>query len=248
MRTKPLVHALSIGLALCLWEWLVRRGLLNIFFTGSPTGILSSLWGLLKGGALPGHALKSLTNLLIGYSLAVLAAISLGIPVGFCGRVYDNLKGYAQWLYAVPMVVLIPLFILWFGIGDATKIAIVFVMAFFTVFIAAMEAAKGVDRQLADVCRVYRAGRLFTLLYLVLPASAGPIFAGAKLAAGRAVTGMILGETFGRAEGLGYLLFHFGALYSVNDMMASLLLILALSQALFWGITALEKKIVVWDR
>ena len=248
MRTKPLVHALSIGLALCLWEWLARKGLLNVFFTGSPSGILASLRGLLAGGALPGHALKSLQNLLAGYSLAVIAAVSLGIPAGFSARVYENIKGYAQWLYAIPMLVLIPLFILWFGVGDAAKIAIVFVMAFFTVFIAAMEAAKGADRQLADVCRVYRAGRLFTLLYLALPASAEPIFAGAKLAAGRAVTGMILGETFGRAEGLGYLLFHFGALYSVNDMMASLVLILALSQALFWGITALERKLIVWKR
>lgn len=246
INRRPLLHALFLCSVMASWEALARTGVINVFYTGSPSGIASALLQLFTHGSLGSHALKSIKNLLAGYALGVICGAGLGIVVGYYKRLYDNLKTYAQLLYIIPQLVLIPFFIIWLGIDDLAKTAIVFVMSFFPVFIAAMEAAKNADRELDDVCRIYGAGRLFTLVYFVLPASSGPIFSGAKISVGRAAAGMILGETFGRAEGLGYLLFHFGSLYSVNNMMAALLLLTAVSISLYCGINLAEKKLIRW--
>lgn len=233
--------------ALAAWELSGRIWPSAPFFIGSPSGVVKALGQTLADPAMLRHASSSVKNLLAGYILAVLAAVSLGLPSGYFKRVYSNIRVYVQVFYSVPRLVFIPLFILWLGIDDAAKIGIVFLMTFFTVYIAALEAAKRIDRELSDVCRVYGAGRLLTLTSLVLPAAAGPVLTGAKLAVGRAVAGMLLSETFGRPEGLGYLLFHYGATYMVNRMLAVLALVMALSVAMFYAVELLEYKLIKWQ-
>ena len=242
-------HAAVLTLLAGLWELLVRTGVLNSFFVSSPSAIALALLGLFrdKDTAILVHAAKSLRNLAAGYSLAVLAAVLLGVPAGYFNGIYRNVRVYARMLYSVPPIAYIPLVILWLGIGELSKIGMVFIMTFFTVFMAAMEAARSVNRELSDVCRVYGAGPARTLFYLVLPACARPIIAGAKLGVGRAVGGMLLGETFGIPEGLGYLLFHFGASYMISRLLGVLAIVMALSIALFYALDLLENKLVKWS-
>lgn len=246
IKRSPFLHALFLVSVLCAWELLTRRGVISSFFVGSPTGICGAFLELAGDPASLRHAGSSLGNLLAGYFLAVLAAVGLGLPIGYFRGVYANVRGYVRALYSVPRIAFIPLVILWLGVGNPAKIFIVFMLTFFTVFIAAMEAAKTMDRDLADVCAVYGAGRLATLRYLVLPSAAGPVTAGAKIAVGRAITGMILSETFGQPRGLGYLLFHYGASYRTNKMMAVLLAIVLLSLSLFYLVDSLERKFIRW--
>lgn len=241
---------LHLGAALALlaaWEASSRAGWADPFFVGSPTEAAAALLRLLRDPAFPAHARSSLGNLLCGYLLGAASGACLGAAAGAGRSAYEDLKGYARAAYTVPQVVLIPFLVIWFGIGDATKIAVVFLMTFFPVFVGVMEAARRVDRELRDVCRVYGAGAWTTYSRLVLPACVPAAFGGAKIAVPRAVAGMILGETFGRAEGLGYLLFHHGALYAVNDMLAVLGLILALSLGLYAAVDAVEIRAIRWE-
>lgn len=248
MRTsrRLLLHLAFVAGGLGLWEGLVRAGALNQFFTGTPSAILSTLAALLKSPSFLGAAADSFGNMAAGYFLAVLAGAGLGLPAGYFRRVYENIRYYVQTAYSIPRLVFVPLVILWLGIGAPAKIGIIFLFAFFPVFIVAMEAARDMDRDLSDVCRVYRSGRLTTLRYLVLPAASGPVLAGTKIAVGRALTGMLLSETFGRPEGVGYLLFHYGANYEINKMMAVIVLLASLSAGLYYCVEAMEKKLVRW--
>lgn len=245
---RPLVHLLALAALLAAWEILVRAGRVDGFYAGRPTQVAAALAALWREGALRAHALSSLRNLAAGYGLGVCAGAAAGLVLGHHRRLYDALGSYARLLSTVPQLVLIPFFILWFGIGDQAKIAIVFVMTFFPVLIAGMDAARCVPRELLDVCAVYGAGHWLTLAWVVLPSSAEALFTGARVAVSRAVAGMILGETFGRAEGLGYLLFRYGLEYSVNRMLAVLLVIMALSLGLFRALGLLEAGLVRWRR
>ena len=243
---RALLHPAFILAALCLWEVLVGSGILNPFFTGTPSGILSALLRLLRSREFLAAAAGSFGNMAAGYLLAVLAGVALGLPAGYFKRVYENVRYYVQTAYSVPRLVFLPLVILWLGIGVPAKIGIVFLFAFFPVFMVSMEAARGMDRDLADVCRVYKAGRLTALRFLVLPAASGPVLSGTKIAVGRALTGMLLSETFGRPEGIGYLLFYYGAVYEINKMMAVLVILAAISAVLYFCVELLEKRLVRW--
>ena len=246
IETRLLTHLTVLAAFLLLWEWLARSGAVSGFYTGAPSAIFSALLEHFRSGLFARHGARSLGNLAIGYPLALVCGALAGVVIGYYKPLYRNLRFYLQAFYTVPQLVLIPFFILWLGVENASKITIIFLMAFFPVLISAMEAAKAVDPELVNVCRVYGAGRLMTLSRLVLPACAPQIAAGAKIGAVRAVAGLILGEAFGRAEGLGYLLFHFGAVYSVNDMMAVLVVIMAAGLSLFFSLNFAERKILTW--
>ncbi len=240
------MHGIFLGCILCLWELLVRKGMVNPFYVGSPSGIWTAGAGMLRSGELTSNAYVSVRNLLVGFLSGVTAGALVGITVGHSSRLYGNLKGYLRFFYTVPQLVVIPFLIIWLGVGDASKVLIIFLMTFFPVVIVAMEAARAVPVELEDLFRVYGAGRLFTLTRLVLPASSRAIAAGAKVSVSRAVAGMILGETFGQAAGLGYLLFRYGAVYSVTHMLAVLAVIMAVSGGLFYSLDLAEKRLIRW--
>ncbi len=248
-RERQLLGVAGVVLPLLLWEaipWLVTlpKGA-NLFFT-VPSRIPVALYGLIASGEFQPHFAVSATEFLVGLGLAVGVGLPLGLVTGRFRTLDDLLDPYVTALNATPRIVWLPLFILWLGIGIWSKVMIVFIGALFPLLINTYEGVRNVDRVLVNVVRSFGAGEWQVMRVVVLPYAVPYIVAGLRLAIGRAILGVVVGEFFGASRGLGYLIASAASNYAVDVMFAGVLVFMALSLLLTLLVQALEARLTRW--
>jgi ABC-type nitrate/sulfonate/bicarbonate transport system permease component len=191
--------------------------------------------------------LDSLTVLGIGFSLAIVAGTFLGILMGRFKLLEYVMDPYVSFLYALPMVVILPLLIIWIGIGSATRVAIVFSISVVPILLNTMAGAKLVSQDLIDVARNYGATHRQILRTVVAPAVLPYFFAGLNVGVGTALIGMILGEMLLVIRGLGGLIVEFSNFFRPDKVFVGLLAIMALSVLLRFGVRWLRHVLMPWS-
>lgn len=203
-RARLIVSRTAVALlALLVWE-ISARWLLNPFWTGQPSQIAVRLWHLVVSGGLLWHSVTTIGQAGAGLLLSLVVGVPLGIVFAANRFVADTIEPFFLGLYSIPRIALAPLFILWFGIGPSSKVAMAFWLVVFVVVLNTYEGLRGVDRELIDMVRAMRASRSYTLRKVLLPAIVPWIFASVRVGVGLALIGSVVGELLGSNRGLGW--------------------------------------------
>ncbi|MBJ7903739.1 ABC transporter permease [Streptomyces sp. DSM 110735] len=252
-RRRAVVVAARVLLlvaVLGLWEGLSRAKIIDPFNFSMP----SAIWDQIQSWTLHGTALGSLGEqiwytlyeALLGWFIGVAAGVVLGIALGRVAFLADLLGPYIKVLNSIPRIVLAPVFLIWFGLGPASKVASAVVLVFFPVFFNAFQGAREVDRNLVSNARMLGASDRQVTLQVVIPSATSWIFTSLHVSFGFALIGAIVGEYIGATRGIGLLVAQSqGTLNSAGVYAA--MVILAVVALLAEGLlTFAERRIFRW--
>lgn len=238
-----------IFLLLLIWEavpliFTMPRGL-SLFFT-TPTEIAHAFVELVTKNQIQHHFYVSAVEFSLGLGLAIAVGLPLGLITGRWRVIDDMVDPFVTVLNATPRLIFLPLFIIWFGIGMWSKVMIVFIGALFPLLINTYEGVKNVDRVLVDVVRSFGAREWQIMKIVVLPNSVPYIVVGLRLAIGRAVLGVVVGEFFGASEGLGFMIASAATNYKVNVVFVGVAIFMGLSLILTLSVKKIENNLNRW--
>jgi len=221
------IHLYRFILAVFLLaSWQVVSGwLIPVNWIASPLLVAKTAWGWITSGILFFHLKITFIEMLIGSFLGAGMAIATGFLLSSSRLLAEALLPYISALYGIPRIALAPLFVIWFGIGIVSKIALVTVVVFFLVFFNAFVGARDVDRVYLDTMRIMGASKWDVFTKVTLPYSAGWIFVGLKFALPRALIAAVVGEIISSNRGLGYLLEESGSMFDVSGILVAVLVL-----------------------
>lgn len=218
----------------------------NPLFLPTPLEVVAAIPVVYTKGELLANLLSSFGILGAGFMLSLVLGITLGIVIGRYEFASNFSDLYINVFYAMPVVALIPLFMIWFGIGDTAKIMIVFLSGFFPILMNAEAGVRSVDYTLIEVARSLGAKESEIVSKIVLPGAVPFIMTGIRVAIGRAIVGLIVAELFLALSGLGALLAYYGAYYQTANYFVPLLILAAISVTMTEAARLVEKKFTSW--
>ena len=230
---------------LILWEIFGRR--INPVFGSYPSAIAVAFWELAVSGQLWSALYESLRPFLLGYALAIVFGVPLGLLIGGFRVAEAALGIYVTAGYAMPLVALVPLLILWLGLGFAVKVAVVFLMALFPITINTWLGVVAVPKTLIEVGKSFVAPDLVILRRIVLPATLPYIMAGVRLAVGRAVVAMVIAEFFTTISGLGAVIINSANNFDTATMFVPIIILMLMAVGLNWLIGWVERRVAPWQ-
>lgn len=247
MKSSPVVLGIaSFAVILLAWESVVRLGWVNPFFVSQPSAVAASLSRAARSGELGHNLAVSFREFAIGYGLSVVVGILAGALAGRFRTVEYALDPFLWFLYSAPLIAFYPIFVVWFGLGVPTVIALTFLLSVPQIAASTLNGIQNVNPGLIRAARSLGAAEGDLLWKVVLPASVPVIVAGLRLGIGRALMGVVVGELFGATAGLGYSISYYGALLKTTDMIASLVVIVVLGVLCTQGLSALEARFDSW--
>lgn len=240
-------HLAFIGLLLALGEWLTVNRWLDPTFVGQPSGVLKFLWNNITSGQLWVDMGWTMAGTLISFCLGSVAAISVGLVfVGF-PKFEKFLDPYLNAMNVMPRIALAPLFILWFGLGLGSKIALGFSLTFFIVLSSTVAGIRGVSQDHVTLCKTLGASAVSTFFQVTLPGAVPVIFSGLRLGLIYSLLGVIGAEIIASEKGLGQSLAYLGSTFEVNGVMALLLVLAMIGVSVMNTMTWLEKRLLHWQ-
>ena len=239
------VTAASLVVILVLWEALGRH--INPIFGAPPSAIFVAFIELVRNGKLAAALLQSLQPFIVGYGVAIVIGVPLGLVIGRFWMAEAALGILVTGGYAMPLVALVPLLVLWFGLGFEVKAAIIFLMSIFPICINTWLGVKSVPKTLIDVGKSFVASDAVILRRIVLPATLPYIMAGIRLAVGRAVVGMVIAEFFTQISGLGGIIINAANNFDTATMFVPIILLMVLAVGLNWLIGRFERLVAPWQ-
>jgi ABC-type nitrate/sulfonate/bicarbonate transport system permease component len=245
---RPRVRRSLVSLIVILvgWELLGRYVLTDRLFFVPLSDVAAELMKLAASGELARHVGASFKAIGYGMALAVVVGDAYGIALGASRTLSDYTEVYLNALYATPLVAIAPLLILWFGIGIASKVAVVFLISVFPIVISTASGVRNVDLHFLDVARAFGATPRQVVAKVMVPAALPFVLTGVRLAIGRAIVGVVIGEVFGASAGLGYLIYTSGQTFDVPALFVGVLCLAVAGVALTWALQALERRLVRW--
>lgn len=237
--------AAVLGLIIC-WEAVCRSGLVLEVFLPAPSAILATGWEMVKGGELITNLQASLLRIAAGFAVGGGLGIAIGLILGFSRLAEAAGNPLIYSLYPIPKLALLPLIILWLGIGEVSKVTIIALGVFFPVVINTYSGVKGVDPLLIKVAVSFKASRGSIIRKVILPGALPVIFAGLKLAAGTALLLLIAAEMIAAKEGIGAMILHYGDLMLTTKLMAGILTLSLLGLLFNFLLERLERCLITW--
>src|SRR6266849_919853 len=241
-----LLGSISMLIFLGIWELAVRLGLVNPLFTSSPSRIAIAAVEMFADGSIYGHLRVSGSEFLLGFSLAVVIGVPLGILMGWYSRLNAVLEPFVSALYATPRIALLPLVVIWFGIGLGSKVAIVFLGAVFPILVNTITGVRAINADFVRVARSFSASDRQMFMTVALPSSVPMLLTGLRLGLGHALVGIVVGELYGATQGLGFLIAVAGARFQTDKVMVGIILIASLGVAMTELLRAIERRFEVW--
>lgn len=242
---KPLVVK-AVTLVLVLGAWEIAGSYVNPLFLSSPSAISLAFVDLMRSGELPSAIANSLLSFFLGITLAISAGIAIGVAMGRIRMVEWVLEPYVNALYSTPSIALIPLFILWFGVGLTSKVIIIFTLSVFIVIINTFSGVKNLSQSVIDIGTAFAANERQIFWKVVLPAALPFIMTGLRLAVGRAVLAMIVAEFFTSIVGLGGMIVKYGNFFETAKMFVPIIVVSLLGVGFVELTKYIERKLAPW--
>jgi NitT/TauT family transport system permease protein len=243
---KALLGTLSVVLFFAAWQAIFLVVPFNPLFISKPSLIASGLVDLITSGDLLRDLAVSAVPFLYGFSAAFVIGVPLGIVMGWRVRVGYALDPLMTVFYASPLVALAPLVVIFFGVGVGGKTLIIFFLAVFPFIFNAYAGVHAVDRLLINVVRSLGGSEWDLYFKVILPSVLPYIVAGARIAVGRALIGVLVGEFFAASEGIGYAISRFGDLFALDRMFGCIIVIMIIAVVLTEGIRWTERTAFPW--
>lgn len=241
-------RGLGIVLFIALWEALPRLGIVSDAYLSPPSAVVDSIVQLAAKGQLWKHVAASLQRSLGGLLLAIVAGVLLGLLMGGVRRLENIVDPVLQLFRQTSAFALFPVFILFLGIGELSKVAIIFWASFWPVLLSTIGGVKQVDRLLVNSALSMGASRRYIFLKVVLPAALPSIFTGVRLAGAYCITALVAAEMIGAHSGLGFLTLNSQETFQIPDMYAGILLLAVLGLVLNYLLALLENRLLRWRK
>jgi len=260
---RAILGAAGVVLFLILWEGFERgwwaallqpllgpqaaRFQLKPIFISSPTRIARAAFDMFfVTGAIWKDIGWSSLEFALGVALAFAIGIPLGLAAGWYRRFNYAVEPFLAALNATPQVAFLPLLILWVGTGLASRVLIIVLLAVLPIAISALAAVRTVDARLVRVARSFSAGDALLFRSIILPSAVPFLLAGARLAVGRGMIGIVVGEIYGSAAGIGAMINQAGSRFETDKVFVGVLTIAAAGVALVELIRHIERRVEVW--
>src|SRR6266849_2372297 len=248
-RRRLRIQLLRVGLAVGLlgtWEALAQFELIDVFFFGQPSGIVNQLWKWVTRGTAQGplweQIATTLEETILGFLIGVVLGVIFGVLLGRNRTVADIFGPYIKGANAMPRVVLGSLFIIWFGLGLWSKVALAVVLVFFNAF----QGVREVDRNLLANARILGASPRKVTTEVIIPSALTWIIASLHTSFGFALVGAVVGEYLGAIKGLGLMIATAQGTFNPNGVFAAMAILAAVALLAEAGVTALENRLISW--
>lgn len=226
-----------------IWELIGYTNLIPPIFISRPSIIMNTMYRELVHGKLIFHFYTSLIELTWGYLIAIFVGIPLGLIMGRYKRIEFSLDPFVMLLYSTPIIALYPLIIIWAGIGKTAIVVIALLFAVFPIIVNTFTGVQSVDPVLIRAARSFGANEGQIFYKIILPASIPIVIAGLRLALGRALIGVVVGEMFGGTAGLGYQIAYSGAFFKTANLFASLIIVVLIGIVFTQGLKKVEESV-----
>lgn len=234
-------------LILLLWEIAGRAGLINTAVMSNPSIIADTFINLCQKGTMQKNLLISARRVIIGFAYGTLAGVILGILMGQFEKINKAFAVIVGVLRPIPMIGWTPLFILWMGLGETSKIMIIAISAFWSVLINTIDGIKAVDRRYLEIAFMLEKSKWNNIIHIILPSIAPSIFTGIRLGFSNAWRGVVAAEMIAATAGIGYMISFAREMAQPATLLLGLLTIGLICLLIDNVISWLEKKIFQWN-
>jgi NitT/TauT family transport system permease protein len=237
----------ALGILLVVWEAAGYAGLLNPLYMPAPSQIGRALIDLFSSGSIWTHLEATFGAALGGLILGIAVGVALGVVAALVPLVAELLEPVMTLLNAIPRVILAPLFVIWLGIGLASKVALSFILVAVLIFFTVFTGIRQVDRRLVERIVTLGGTRIDLVRHVYLPSVTAWVLGSLKVAVGFAFTGAVVGEFVAASRGLGYLLSFAQSTFNAALMLALVFLIMVVVLLIFAISGRLEKYLLRWN-
>jgi ABC-type nitrate/sulfonate/bicarbonate transport system permease component len=243
---RSILGVFSVLMFLGVWEVIGRLGLINRIFLSSPSIILRVGYKLFCSGEIYYDLGVSGSEFFIGFGLAVVSGIPIGLLAGWYRRFHFVIEPFISALYATPRLALLPLIILWFGIGIWSKVVIVFLGAFFPICRNTLAGVWTADEELIKAARSFGANDMRVFKTVVLPSSVPFILTGLRLGVGLGLVGIVGGELFAATAGLGHFIVVAGETFQTDKVFVGIIVFAFFGVFFIELLGRIERKFDKW--
>lgn len=241
-------RALFLAVILAIWQGAVAMGLANAAFVSTPAGVAQSLWHLFKDGEIFPDLGTTVLEIVIAFALSVVFGIGSAVILDRNDWLNRIVSPFLTAFNSMPRIALGPLFILWFGIGIASKVVLAFSLGYFIMLLSTLGGLKNVDRDLLLMSRLFGASELRLFRDVRFPWALPGIFAGLKLTLIYCSAGAVIGEMIAAKSGLGVLLQSFSGRFDVAGVLALILIVALLVMTLTSLMDLVERRLLEWSK
>lgn len=232
------------------WQTLSVKHWIDPFFFSSPYDILNRIISWAKtgtsAGPLYGQFTVTFEETVISFIIGTIFGVTMGYALGTNKLLSDIFGPYITMLNALPRVVLAPIFVVWFGLGMPSKVALGVTLTFFIVFFNAFQGVREVDRNLVNNALLLGANKRQLARHVIIPSALSWILSSLHTSFGFALTGAVVGEFIGAQKGLGFLISESQGAFDTSGVFAGMVLLSITSLGADWLVTRLERRFVVW--
>lgn len=246
LQRSTTVSILAVLAFLILWEIAPSMGWVNGRFTSQPSLVVLAALDVFRSDNFLFHAQISLTEFVLGFALALVISVPLGVVLGTSKTARYLIDPPLMALYIAPTLVLLPILVIWLGIGMASKVAVVFLGALFPIVVNTMAGMREADAKLIRAARSFGASKLDVFVRILVPGSLPSILTGIRLAIGRAVLGVVVGELFVSQAGIGHQLDTYGSAMRIDRLLVYAFVVSIFGYALTLSVRLLEARIRTW--
>ena len=250
-RSRAIILAaqIAVGAAfLAAWQTLVSLKILDPFFVSRPSDIAARIAQWSASGTLWAHLATTLEESLLGLLVGAALGVSLGFLLARSPFLASVLDPYIKMLNAVPRVVLAPLFLLWFGLGIWSKVALAVTLVFFVMFFNTYQGVRDASRVLIDNVRMLGASERQLVRHVLVPSALTWIFSSLQTSLGFAMVGAVVGEYLGATRGLGYVIAQAEGTFDTTGVFAGMTVLAIVVVIVSAGVTRLERWLLRWKR
>lgn len=230
---------------LLIWEIACRTVIPPLFFP-PPSAVFMAFVQTIRSGELPRQFVETLGVLSAGFGLSVITGVTLGLLMGTIRIVAKVLDPYVNALYAMPTVALVPLVIIWLGLGFEAKVFLTWIVGVFPIVIAVQAGVQNIPVAYIETARAFAVSRRDMLWKVIIPAAIPFFVSGLRLGLGRALVGAVVAEMFTALSGLGYMVTFYGNTFKTALMFVPIISLAILSIAITEVIRLAERRLVPW--
>jgi NitT/TauT family transport system permease protein len=236
----------AIVLSLAIWQAFWSAGKISPLFFSGPSAIAARFWDSAVHGQLLSDLRYSGTNFAIGFVLAAIAGIVLGVLIGWYKKLEMIFGPFLNALYATPRVAMVPLIIIWFGIGMWSKVFVVFITAFFAILVNTIGGVRAIDHDLLRAARAYCASDWQIFTTLAVPGAVPFILTGLRQGVALGLIGVVVGEMFGGSQGIGFMVAYGGQTFATDTLFVGVIIIAFAGIVLTAAAEKLERHFSRW--
>jgi len=241
---STVVRTAAVVVFFAFWEWAARD--MSPLFMATPSAIGRAAWLITLNGELPRAFMDSMVPFAIGLAISIVGGITIGVLIAQFWLLEYLLDPFLNALYAIPRIALVPLIMLWAGLGVGGKVAILVSIAIFPVIINTYAGIRDVRGSMLEIGRAYCATEWQLFTKIVLPAAVPYVMAGVRLSVGLAIIGMVVAEFFTAINGLGGLIVAYANAFATAKLFVPIIVIGVLGVGLTELVMMLERRLSRW--